>query len=75
MDGMMIEWKFITIDANETMKGNDDSFARELPGSSQQRDGIDPDLEHDSHRSRFSRNPLVDKNPSFQKTPDGRFCE
>ncbi|KAJ5638537.1 transcriptional regulator family: Fungal Specific TF [Penicillium herquei] len=32
----------------------------------------DPDVEHDGHR-RFSRNPLVDNNPQFAKTPDGRF--
>lgn len=37
--------------------------------------GGDPDLEQDGHRSRFSRNPLVDKDPSFARTPDGRFCE
>ncbi|KAF3385347.1 Proline utilization trans-activator [Penicillium rolfsii] len=35
--------------------------------------GSDPDLEQDGHRSRFSRNPLVDKDPPFARTPDGRF--
>ncbi|KAJ5568053.1 transcriptional regulator family: Fungal Specific TF [Penicillium hetheringtonii] len=33
----------------------------------------DPDVEHDGHRSRFLRNPLVDRDPSFAMTPDGRF--
>ncbi len=37
--------------------------------------GEDPDLEQDGRRSRFSRNPLVDKDPSFAQTPDGRFCK
>ncbi|KAJ5497430.1 Transcription factor [Penicillium fimorum] len=40
-----------------------------------------PQIEHetdngadqDNHRSRFSRNPLVDRDPSFAQTPDGRF--
>ncbi|KAJ5488595.1 hypothetical protein N7539_003485 [Penicillium diatomitis] len=33
------------------------------------------DLEpvHDEDRMRFHRNPLVDKDPSFARTPDGRF--
>ncbi|CEJ58086.1 hypothetical protein PMG11_06757 [Penicillium brasilianum] len=39
---------------------------REQPGEG-------PDSEQDGHRSRFSRNPLVDRDPSFAKTPDGRF--
>ncbi|CAI7662370.1 unnamed protein product [Penicillium manginii] len=30
-------------------------------------------VEHDGQRSRFSRNPLVDRDPSFAMTPDGRF--
>lgn len=33
------------------------------------------DSEQDNQRSRFSRNPLVDRDPSFAQTPDGRFCE
>ncbi|CAG7949011.1 unnamed protein product [Penicillium salamii] len=28
-----------------------------------------------SHQSRFSKNPLVDRDPSFAQTPDGRFCK
>jgi hypothetical protein len=31
--------------------------------------------EDDRHQSRFSKNPLVDRDPSFAQTPDGRFCE
>ncbi|CDM31333.1 transcriptional regulator family: Fungal Specific TF [Penicillium roqueforti] len=31
------------------------------------------DSEQDNQRSRFSRNPLVDRDPSFAQTPDGRF--
>lgn len=46
----------------------------ETPRQQRGQTGSDPDIE-DGHRSRFSRNPLVDKNPSFAKTPDGRFCE
>ncbi|OQD90523.1 hypothetical protein PENANT_c001G02884 [Penicillium antarcticum] len=33
----------------------------------------DHEAEHDTQRSRFSRNPLVDRDPSFAQTPDGRF--
>ncbi|KAJ5647788.1 transcriptional regulator family: Fungal Specific TF [Penicillium lividum] len=33
----------------------------------------DPDMEQDDNRSRFSKNPLVDQNPQFARTPDGRF--
>ncbi|KAJ5956284.1 transcriptional regulator family: Fungal Specific TF [Penicillium viridicatum] len=42
---------------------------------------VTPQREHETHsgaeqdhnRSRFSRNPLVDRDPSFAQTPDGRF--
>ncbi|KAJ5366316.1 Transcription factor [Penicillium brevicompactum] len=30
-------------------------------------------ITHTSHQSRFSKNPLVDRDPSFAQTPDGRF--
>ncbi|KAJ5184217.1 Transcription factor [Penicillium capsulatum] len=33
----------------------------------------DPDVEQDGNRSQFSRNPLVDRDPSFAQTPDGRY--
>ncbi|KAJ5770190.1 uncharacterized protein N7511_002241 [Penicillium nucicola] len=32
-----------------------------------------PGVEHDIQGSRFSLNPLVDRDPSFAQTPDGRF--
>ncbi|KAJ5537241.1 transcriptional regulator family: Fungal Specific TF [Penicillium frequentans] len=38
----------------------------------QRNEESDPDTEQDGQR-RFSRNPLVDKNPQFARTPDGRF--
>ncbi|KAJ5148094.1 transcriptional regulator family: Fungal Specific TF [Penicillium atrosanguineum] len=44
----------------------------ETPRQQRERSGSDPDIE-DGRRSRFSRNPLVDRDPSFAKTPDGRF--
>ncbi|KAJ6099362.1 hypothetical protein N7467_000897 [Penicillium canescens] len=37
------------------------------------REHEDPEAEHDIQGSRFSRNPLVDRDPSFAQTPDGRF--
>jgi hypothetical protein len=35
----------------------------------------DSESEQERHRSRFSRNPLVEKDCSFAQTPDGRLCE
>ncbi|KAI2789435.1 hypothetical protein POX_d04924 [Penicillium oxalicum] len=35
--------------------------------------GPDPESGCDEDRMRFHRNPLVDKDPSFARTPDGRF--
>ncbi|KAJ5120736.1 transcriptional regulator family: Fungal Specific TF [Penicillium bovifimosum] len=43
------------------------------PETPRRRDEIDKEVEQDTHRSRFSRNPLVDEDPSFAQTPDGRL--
>jgi hypothetical protein len=45
------------------------------PGTPQREHETDSVAEQDNHRSRFARNPLVDRDPSFAQTPDGRFCE
>ncbi|KAJ5560885.1 transcriptional regulator family: Fungal Specific TF [Penicillium sp. DV-2018c] len=48
------------------------------PETPQRSDEINKEAEQDTHRSRFSRNPLVDRDPSFAQTPDGSsswsFC-
>ncbi|KAJ5256899.1 transcriptional regulator family: Fungal Specific TF [Penicillium angulare] len=58
-------WKGFTQSMDATLRSTNTLSARSLEG--------DPDVEQDGHRSRFSRNPLVDNNPQFARTPDGRF--
>ncbi|KAJ5083451.1 transcriptional regulator family: Fungal Specific TF, partial [Penicillium angulare] len=58
-------WKEITQSMDVTLHSTNTLSARSVEG--------DPDVEQDGHRSRFSRNPLVDNNPQFARTPDGRF--
>ncbi|OQE22806.1 hypothetical protein PENFLA_c012G09477 [Penicillium flavigenum] len=43
------------------------------PRTPQREHETESDAEQDNHRSRFSQNPLVDRDPSFAQTPDGRF--
>ncbi|KAJ5404987.1 transcriptional regulator family: Fungal Specific TF [Penicillium sp. CMV-2018d] len=43
------------------------------PGTPQREHETQSGAEQDHNRSRFSRNPLVDRDPSFAQTPDGRF--
>ncbi|OQD98122.1 hypothetical protein PENSOL_c010G03468 [Penicillium solitum] len=43
------------------------------PGTPQREHETNSSAEQDHTRSRFSRNPLVDRDPSFAQTPDGRF--
>lgn len=45
------------------------------PRTPQREHETESGAEQDNHRSRFSQNPLVDRDPSFAQTPDGRFCE
>lgn len=45
------------------------------PGTPRREHETESAAEQDNHRSRFSQNPLVDRDPSFAQTPDGRFCE
>ncbi|KAJ5674525.1 Transcription factor [Penicillium maclennaniae] len=47
-------------------------ITNETPHQQRERSGSDLDIEEE-RRSRFSRNPLVDRDPSFAQTPDGRF--
>ncbi|KAJ5828297.1 transcriptional regulator family: Fungal Specific TF [Penicillium rubens] len=43
------------------------------PRTPQREHETESGAEQDNHRSRFSQNPLVDRDPSFAQTPDGRF--
>ncbi|KAJ5097998.1 transcriptional regulator family: Fungal Specific TF [Penicillium argentinense] len=61
------QWREISNDLDSTLHSPQ---ARATQGG---RLREDLDMEPDGHKSRFSRNPLVDRDPSFAKTPDGRF--
>ncbi|KAJ5159547.1 transcriptional regulator family: Fungal Specific TF [Penicillium canariense] len=62
-----IRWREMTHDLDTSLHPPNTTYLQRA------HTGEDPDIEQDGRRSRFSRNPLVDKDPSFARTPDGRF--
>ncbi|KAJ5690727.1 Transcription factor [Penicillium macrosclerotiorum] len=62
-----VRWREITRGLDPTLHATHTPHVQETEAVG------DPDIEQDGRRSRFSRNPLVDKDPPFAQTPDGRF--